>query len=130
MVNTAPAFSSAKEAAESVRAGLGFLATANATALSAQTQAECLQILEQAHSMGTAARASILAAFTSGQGVLRGCGLQPAGVADQPHRGHQGRRGRAYCVGPAGGGASRGCRGAGGGGDLGVLRPDDLRLDG
>ncbi len=65
MVNTAPAFSSAKEAAEIVRAGLGFLATANATALSAQTQAECLQILEQAHSMGTAARASILAAGTT-----------------------------------------------------------------
>ncbi len=36
--------------------------------MAAGTQARCLQMLEQATSMGTAARASILAAFTSGQG--------------------------------------------------------------
>ena len=33
-----------------------------------QTQAECLQMLEQADAISTAARTSILAAFTSGQG--------------------------------------------------------------
>ena len=36
--------------------------------MAAETQAQCLQALEQANSMGTAARASILGAFTSGQG--------------------------------------------------------------
>ena len=36
--------------------------------MAAETQARCLQMLEQATAMGTAARASILAAFTSGQG--------------------------------------------------------------
>jgi hypothetical protein len=33
----------------------------------AETQAQCLQVLEQANSMGTAARASILAAFAAAQ---------------------------------------------------------------
>ena len=70
--------------------------------LAAATQAECLQILEQVTAMGTAARTSILAAFTSGQGYSRGCGLQPAGLADQPDPDHQGRRGRPNRVGPPG----------------------------
>ncbi len=61
-MSTRPA--SASEAIDMVHAGLGYLAAADATAMAAQTQAECLQALEQANSMGTAARASILAAFT------------------------------------------------------------------
>ncbi len=77
MVNTAPAFSSAKEAAEIVRAGLGFLATADATALDAEIQAQCLQILEQAHSMNTAARTSLLAAFIAGQGYCADADYSP-----------------------------------------------------
>jgi hypothetical protein len=64
-VNTTPTFSSAKQAAEIVRAGLGFLAATDATQLAAETQAQCLRMLEQATAMGTAARASILAAFTA-----------------------------------------------------------------
>ena len=67
-MSTAPAFASASEAMEMVHAGLGWLAAADATALGGGEQARCLQMLEQAHSMGTAARASVLAAFTSGQG--------------------------------------------------------------
>src|SRR5580704_17080743 len=51
-----------------VHAGLGYLAASDATAMAAQTQARCLRMLEQATAMGTAARASILAAFTSAQG--------------------------------------------------------------
>src|SRR5579859_6612525 len=51
-----------------VRAGLGYLAAADATALAAETQARCLRELEQAAAMGTAARTAILAAFTAGQG--------------------------------------------------------------
>ncbi len=66
MGTTVPA--SAREALEMVHAGLAYLATADPTALAAETQARCLQGLEQANSVGTAARASILAAFTSGQG--------------------------------------------------------------
>jgi len=65
-MGTAPA--SAREALDMVRAGLGYLAAADAAQLSAATQAECLRELEQADAVATAARASILAAFTAGQG--------------------------------------------------------------
>ena len=51
-----------------VRAGLGYLAAADATQLSAATQAECLRELEQADAIATAARAFIQAGFTAGQG--------------------------------------------------------------
>ena len=51
-----------------VRAGLGYLAAADATQLAAATQAECLRELEQADAVATAARAAMLAAFTAGQG--------------------------------------------------------------
>ncbi len=51
-----------------VRSGLGYLAAADANQLSTATQAECLRELEQADAVATAARASILAGFTAGQG--------------------------------------------------------------
>ncbi len=76
-MTTAPTFASAREAAETVRAGLGFLAAADATAMAAETQAQCLQILEQATAMSTAARASIMAAFTSGQGYAADADYSP-----------------------------------------------------
>jgi len=63
---TAPA--SAREALDMVRAGLGYLAAADATQLATETQAQCLRELEQADAMSTAARASVLAAFTAAQG--------------------------------------------------------------
>jgi hypothetical protein len=50
-----------------VRAGLGYLAAADATAMAAQTRVQCLRGLEQAHSVATVARASILRAFNAGQ---------------------------------------------------------------
>jgi len=59
---------SASEAIDMVRAGLGYLATADATAMSAEEQARCLRGLEQATAITTAARTSILAGFTAGQG--------------------------------------------------------------
>ena len=65
-MGTAPAC--AREALDMVRAGLGYLAAADATRLAAATQAECLRELEQAGAVATAARASVLAAFTAGQG--------------------------------------------------------------
>src|SRR5438876_617412 len=64
----APAFASVGEALDMVRAGLGYLAAADAAQLSAATQAECLRGLEQAGAVLTAARASVLAGFTAGQG--------------------------------------------------------------
>jgi len=65
-VGTAPA--SAREALDMVRAGLGYLAAADAAQLAAATQAECLRELEQTDAIATAARASMLAGFTAGQG--------------------------------------------------------------
>ena len=65
---TAPAFGSVGEALEMVRAGLGYLAAADAAQLPAATQAEVLRELERTDAMATAARAGFLAAFTAGQG--------------------------------------------------------------
>jgi hypothetical protein len=65
-VGTAPG--SAREALEMVRAGLGYLAAADAAQLPVATQADCLRAMEQADAIATAARASMLAGFTAGQG--------------------------------------------------------------
>jgi Domain of unknown function (DUF222) len=67
-MGSAPVFASVGEAMEMVQAGLSYLAAADAVQLAAQTQAECLQGLEQADAVATAARASFLSAFTAGQG--------------------------------------------------------------
>jgi hypothetical protein len=58
----------AREALDMVRAGLGYLASADAAQLPSATQAECLRELEQDAAVLTAARAWILASFTAGQG--------------------------------------------------------------
>ena len=64
---TAPAPASAGEAMAMVHAGLAFLATADATAMSAEERARCLREMEQADSVATAARTSMLGAFAAGQ---------------------------------------------------------------
>ena len=51
-----------------LRSAMGYLSAVDATAMAAETQAQCLLALEQLDAIETAARASILAAFTSGQG--------------------------------------------------------------
>ena len=66
MSTTAPA--NAREALDMVRAGLSYLAAADAAQLPAATQAECLRELEQTDAMATAARAFLLAAFTAPPG--------------------------------------------------------------
>ena len=66
MSATAPA--DTREALDMVRAGLGYLAAADAAQLPAATQAECLRELERDAAALTAARAWFLAAFTAGQG--------------------------------------------------------------
>ena len=58
----------AREALDMVRAGLGYLAAADAARLPAAAQAESLRELEQADAAATAARAWFLAAFTAGPG--------------------------------------------------------------
>ena len=98
-MGTAPAC--AREALDMVRAGLGYLAAADATQLAAATQAECLRELEQAGAVATAARAAVLAAFTAGQGYAGGRGVQRGVVADPPDRDHPGRRRRARRLGRA-----------------------------
>ena len=71
-MSTAPA--DAREALDMIRAGLGYLAAADAAQMSAAAQAGCLRELEQDAAVLTAARAGMLAAFTAGQG--------PAGDGD------------------------------------------------
>ena len=73
----APAFASASEALDMVQAGLRYLASADAAQLAAAEQAECLRRLEQADAVGTAARASVLAAFTAGQGYSADADYSP-----------------------------------------------------
>jgi hypothetical protein len=62
------AFASVGEAMEVAQAALGYLAAADAAALSAEAQAGCLRGLEQTDAVATAARASFLSAFTTGKG--------------------------------------------------------------
>ena len=59
---------SIREALDMVHAGLAFMAGADAVALGAAAQADSLRGLEQANSVMTAARTSILGAFAAGQG--------------------------------------------------------------
>jgi hypothetical protein len=67
-VSDVPTFASAKEALGMLESAMSYLSAADATAMAAEVQAQCLMALERADAMGTAARASILGAFTSGQG--------------------------------------------------------------
>ena len=69
--------SSAKEALGMLKAAMGYLAAVDATAMAAETQALRLRALEQAHAMGTAARTSMLAAFTAGQGYSADADYSP-----------------------------------------------------
>ena len=69
--------SSAAEALEMLRSAMGYLATSDATGMAAETQAQCLQALEQINLIGTAARAVILAGFTSGQGYTADADYSP-----------------------------------------------------
>jgi hypothetical protein len=67
-MGTAPAFASATDALDMVRAGLRFLATADATQMTVAEQAKCLLDLERANSAAVAARTSVLRAFNAKQG--------------------------------------------------------------
>src|SRR6266700_828849 len=60
-----------------LESAMGYLSAADATAMAAENQAQCLIALERVSSMGTAARASILAAFTAGQGYSADADYSP-----------------------------------------------------
>src|SRR3954470_21453380 len=66
-MSTAPAFASVTDALDMVRAGLRFLATADAAQMTAAERATCLRGLEKADAAATAARTSMLGAFTAMQ---------------------------------------------------------------
>jgi hypothetical protein len=72
---TAPA--SVHEALGMLESAMGYLAKADATAMAAEIQAQCLRTLEKVDSVETAARASILQAFASGQGCAEDADYSP-----------------------------------------------------
>src|SRR6266849_10469883 len=72
---TSPA--SAAEALGMLRSAMSYLSAADATAMATETQAQCLLALEQLDAIETAARASILGAFTSGQGYSADADYSP-----------------------------------------------------
>jgi hypothetical protein len=76
-MGTAPAFASVSEAMDMVRAGLAFVAAADATELTTEEQAETLRALERANSAATAARTSVLGAFTAGKGYAADADYSP-----------------------------------------------------
>lgn len=55
---------------------MGYLAAADATAMAAETQAQCLRALEQLHAIETAARASVLGALAYGRADAAGFSLR------------------------------------------------------
>ncbi|HEY2264661.1 MAG TPA: DUF222 domain-containing protein, partial [Streptosporangiaceae bacterium] len=66
-MGTAIAFASATEALEVARAGLRFVAMADAAAMTAAERAACLRSLEKADAAATAARTTVLRPFGAGQ---------------------------------------------------------------
>jgi hypothetical protein len=76
-MGTAPVFASVSEAMDMVRAGLAFVAAADATELSTEEQAECLWNLERANSAATAARTCVLGTFTTGKGYSADADYSP-----------------------------------------------------
>jgi hypothetical protein len=76
-MGTAPVFASVSEAMDMVRAGLAFVAAADATELSTEEQAETLRDLERANSILSAARTCVLGTFTAGKGYSADADYSP-----------------------------------------------------
>src|SRR5262245_56084853 len=128
-MNPVPAFPSVADAMAAVHAGLRFVADADATRLSAQAQAECLRMMEQADAIVTAARASVMSGFTAGKGYSADADYSVRAWLIHKDPDHQGSRGRAHRLGAPDGYPPAGGRGPGGRGAVGVVRADDLLLD-
>jgi hypothetical protein len=89
---------SPEEALGMLRVAMGYLAAADATAMAAETQAQCLRALEQLHAIETTARASVLGALASGQGRAAASGQSRAAVACQIQAGAAGFSPRAWLI--------------------------------
>ena len=76
-MSVVPPPASTAQALGMLESAMGYLSAADATAMAAETQARCLMALERVNSMGTAARASVLAAFTFGQGYAADADYSP-----------------------------------------------------
>jgi hypothetical protein len=88
---------SPEEALGMLRVAMGYLAAADATAMAAETQAQCLRALEQLHAIETAARASVLGALASGQGHATASG-QGHAASGQSQAGAAGFSPRAWLI--------------------------------
>src|ERR1700685_519017 len=69
-MSTAPAVTSVTHALELLESALGYLAATDPAQLATETQARCLQSLERADAVSTAARASILGGLTAAKGYI------------------------------------------------------------
>ena len=76
-MSTAPAFASETDALQMLDSALGYLAAADPTQMPTLIQARCLIALERADARTTAARASILAAFSASQGYWEDADYSP-----------------------------------------------------
>ena len=76
-MTTVPAPASADEALADAACWMSYLAAADPAALAAQTQADCLQALEQLDAVETATPAWILGAFTASQGYSADADYSP-----------------------------------------------------
>jgi hypothetical protein len=74
---TAAPPASATEALEMLTSAMSYLAAADPAQMSTQAQAQCLAGLERADATGTAARASVLGAFTAGHGHTEDADYSP-----------------------------------------------------
>jgi hypothetical protein len=92
---------SVDEALEMLTAAMGYLAAADATAMTAEEQARCLRVLEHVTSAGTAARTSVLGAFGSGQGYSADAEYSPRAWLIHKTGVDQGRGGGLHRVGAA-----------------------------
>ena len=119
----------AREALDMVRAGLGYLAAADAAQLPAATQAECLARARAGRRGRDGGAGRVPGRVHRRGGARRGRGLQRGVLADPPDRDHPRRRRRAQRLGQAGRHASAGAGGAGGRAGLGVRRAGDLPVD-
>ena len=76
-VSTNPAFASTKEALETLKAAMGYLADADVTQMPAAEQAQCLQELEEVDAIETVARSSFLGGFTTSRGYCEDADYSP-----------------------------------------------------
>ena len=76
-MSVVPPFASVTEALEALKSAMSYLAAADAAQLPTPVQAQCLQGFEQVESIGTAARASFLAAFTRARGYCEDADYSP-----------------------------------------------------